>query len=238
MKNITTILLTLGLIGTSAILMTTPAFADAAFDRRQRESNDRQQESFKNQQNQRINDSNQYKYTPAPSQPSYKSPSNTSSPTYQPSSGSSSGSYSSPSSSSYDGSGLDGLGALFGLFNYGPSAISTNGIVQYGVQSKFGFENIRVRTGAHFGGGGSALNGGFTVGFGGESAMLNPFVGGGLGYKSFTVNKIESSAFSFYGTGGIDLNLSQNFSITGAVNIPTNSEYGTEYQVGINLFGF
>lgn len=143
-----------------------------------------------------------------------------------------------PSSSSYDASELAGLGALFGLFNYGPSATSTNGVIQYGVQTNFGMENIRVRTGAHFGGGGSALNGGFTFGFGGSSAMLNPFIGGGLGYKSFTVNKIESSAFSFYGTGGIDLNLSQNFSITGAVNIPTNSEYGTEYQVGINLFGF
>jgi hypothetical protein len=142
------------------------------------------------------------------------------------------------SSSSYDGSGLAGLGAIFAGFNYGPSAISTNGVVQYGVQSKFGFENIHVRTGAHFGGGGSALNGGFTVGFGGESMMLNPFIGGGLGYKSFTSNKVESSAFSFYGTGGVDLNLSQNFSITGAINIPTNSEYGTEYQVGFNLFGF
>jgi hypothetical protein len=142
------------------------------------------------------------------------------------------------SSSSYDGSGLDALGALFGAFNYGPSAISTNGVVQYGVQSKFGFENIRVRTGAHFGGGGSAINGGFTFGFGGKSAMFNPFVGGGLGYKAFAVNKIESNAFSFYGTGGIDLNLSRNFSITSAVNIPTNSEYGTEYQVGFNLFGF
>jgi hypothetical protein len=142
------------------------------------------------------------------------------------------------SSSSYDGSGLAGLGAIFAGFNYGPSAISTNGVVQYGVQTKFGFENIRVRTGAHFGGGGSALNGGFTFGFGGESAMFNPFIGGGLGYKSFTVKNIESSAFSFYGTGGVDLKLSNNFSVTGAVNVPTNSEYGTEYQVGINFFGF
>ncbi len=145
------------------------------------------------------------------------------------------------SSSSSDDSGLGGLGvlgAVLGVFNYGPSAISTNGVVQYGVQSKFGFENIHVRTGAHFGGGGSALNGGFTFGFGGKSAMFNPFIGGGLGYKSFTVKNIESSAFSFYGTGGVDLKFSNNFSITGAVNVPTNSAYGTEYQVGINFFGF
>jgi hypothetical protein len=91
----------------------------------------------------------------------------------------------------------------------------------------------------HFGGGGSAVNAGFTAGLGDKSARLNPFVGAGLGFKTFPVKKnFESSVVSFYGTGGVDLKLSDNFSVTGAINIPTDSNYGTEYQVGISFFNF
>lgn len=142
-----------------------------------------------------------------------------------------------PSSGSSDGSGLEGLGAIFSLFNFGPSAISSNGNIQYGVQSKFGFENIRVRTAMHFGSG-SAINGAFTYSLNGQPTMFNPFIGGGIGYKTIQKpGQIDTNAFAFYGTGGVDLNLTDNLSISGAVNLPTDSTYGTEFQAAINFFG-
>jgi outer membrane protein W len=74
---------------------------------------------------------------------------------------------------------------------------------------------------------------------GDKSARLKPFVGAGLGFKTFPVKKFfESSVVSFYGTGGVDLKLSDSFSVTGAINIPIDSAYGTEYQVGISFFNF
>ena len=239
MKNIVfRTLLTVGLVGTSEILITAPAFADAASDRRQRESNNQQQQNYRDRQNQQIDNANKFK--PAPSQPTYQSPSNTSSPIYRPSNGSSGGSYSTPSSGSSgssDSSGLEGIGAIFSLFNFGPSAVSSNGNIQYGVQSKFGFENIRVRTAMHFGSG-SSINGAFTYSLNGQQTMFNPFIGGGIGYKTIQKpGKIDTDAFAFYGTGGVDLNLTDNLSISGAVNLPTDSAYGTEFQAAINFFG-
>jgi opacity protein-like surface antigen len=123
------------------------------------------------------------------------------------------------------------------LFNFGPSVVSSNGNIQYGIQSKFGFENIRVRTAMHFGSG-SAINGAFTYSLSGQPTMFNPFIGGGIGYKSIKQpGKIDADAFAFYGTGGVDLNLTENLSISGAVNLPTDSAYGTEFQAAINFFG-
>jgi hypothetical protein len=230
MKNILSrTLLTIGLAGTSMIAIVAPVFAGDYKD-------------YKG-----FNDALKGAYpTPtyqAPVSTPYRAPVSTPATPYQPQGGNSrpssspGGSYTPSSSGADDGSGLEGLGAIFSLFNFGPGAISSNGNIQYGVQSKFGFENIRVRTGAHFGSG-STINGAFTYSLSGQPTMFNPFIGGGLGYKSIQqVGKVDSDAFSFYGTGGVDLNLTNNLSISGSVNLPTNSNYGTEFQAGINFFG-
>jgi hypothetical protein len=149
------------------------------------------------------------------------------------------GKYAPTPSNNDSGSGFGGaIGAIFGLFNYGPSVLSSNGVLQYGVQAKFGFDRIRVRTGGHFGGGGQSTNGGFTYGFGGSGAMFNPFIGGGFGHKSITPanSKTTSNVFALYSTAGLDIKLGDTFTVTGSVNLPTNGAYGTEYQAGVNFF--
>jgi hypothetical protein len=230
MKNIfSTTLLTVGLANTAIIAIVAPAVAGSYSDY--------------NGFNRALQNANPTPTYQAPAPTPYRAPVSTPSTPYQPQGGNSRPSYTpsngsyTPSSGSSDSSGLEGLGAIFSLFNFGPSAVSSNGNIQYGVQSKFGFENIRVRTAAHFGAG-SSINGAFTYSLSGQPTMFNPFVGGGIGYKSIQqTGKIDSDAFSFYGTGGVDLNLANNLSISGAVNLPTDSTYGTEFQVGINFFG-
>jgi hypothetical protein len=223
MKNTFTLSLLTTILATTSIITTiSPAAAGWREDNQQYQ---RQQES--NRQNTEMR-----KYGEQQREQIWQNmqPTRTTSP---------SGSYSTPSgsSSSSDGSGLDGLGALFGFFNFGPSFISSNGEGQYGIQSKFGFENIRIRTGLHFGSG-SSINGAFTYSLSNQATMFNPFVGAGLGMKSINkVGTITSDEFSFYGTGGVDMKIADSISITGAVNLPTNSAYGTEFQAGINFFG-
>lgn len=227
MKNNFTLALLTTIVTVSSIAATVSAAVAG------QEADYRRQEGYRQREREIFN-----KPTPAP-QP-YRSPTFTpsSGQTYTTPSSSGSGSYSNPSgSSSYDNSSLDGLGALFGLFNFGPSFISSNGESQYGIQSKFGFENIRIRTGLHFGSG-SSINGAFTYSLSDTSTMFNPFIGAGLGMKSIKkIGSITSDEFSFYGTGGVDLKIADNLSITGAVNLPTNNVYGTEFQAGINFFG-
>ena len=227
-NNFTLVLLTtIVTVGSIATTISTAVAGQEADYRRQEEYRQRERDIFN-------------KPTPAPQPYRSPTPSSGSGQTYTtPSNNSGSGSYSNPSgsSSSYDNSSLDGLGELFGLFNFGPSFISSNGESQYGIQSKFGFENIRVRTGLHFGSG-SSINGAFTYSLSNTDTMFNPFVGAGLGMKSIKkIGGSTSDEFSFYGTGGVDLKIADNFSITGAVNLPANSAYGTEFQAGINFFG-
>jgi hypothetical protein len=122
---------------------------------------------------------------------------------------------------------------------FGPSVILTNGLLQYGVQAKFLEGNFNMRTGAHFGGGSSIFNGGFTYSFGGSDAMFNPFIGGGLAYNPSRPVDIDGNPnfFSFYSTAGVDIKLSDSIVITGSVKLPSNSNFGTEYQASFNLFG-
>jgi hypothetical protein len=229
MKNISRkALLTLGLSGTSMLVLITPAFAGDYKD--YNGFNRALQNAYPQPTYQPPAPTPYRPPVSAPSTP-YQSPGSNSRPSSTPS-----GSYT-PSSGSYDSSGLEGLGAIFSLFNFGPSAVSSNGNIQYGVQSKFGFENIRVRTAMHFGSG-SGINGAFTYSMSGQPTMFNPFIGGGLGYKTIQqTGKTDTNAFAFYGTGGVDLNLTNNLSISGAVNLPTDSTYGTEFQAAINFFG-
>ncbi|MCY7368018.1 MAG: hypothetical protein LH474_07685 [Chamaesiphon sp.] len=229
MKNISRkTLLTLGLSSTSILLAITPAFAGDYKD--YKGFNDALKRAYPAPTYQPPAPTPYRSPVSTPSTP-YQSPGSNSRPSSTPS-----GSYT-PSSGSSDSSGLEGFGEIFSLFNFGPSAISSNGNIQYGVQSKFGFENIRVRTAMHFGSGNS-INGAFTYSMSGEPTMFNPFIGGGVGYKSIQqTGKADSNAFAFYGTGGVDLNLTNNLSISGAVNLPTDSNYGTEFQAAINFFG-
>jgi hypothetical protein len=229
MKNILSrTLLTVGLSSTSIIAIIAPAFAGDYKD--YKGFNDALKNAYPTPTYQPPAPTPYRAPVSAPSTP-YQSPGSNSSPSSTPS-----GSYT-PSSGSSDGAGLESLGAIFSLFNFGPSAVSSNGNIQYGVQSKFGFENIRVRTAMHFGSG-SAINGAFTYSMSGQPTMFNPFIGGGIGYKTIQqTGKIDTNAFAFYGTGGVDLNLTNNLSISGAVNLPTDSTYGTEFQAAINFFG-
>lgn len=228
MKNIVSRILTVGLSSTSIIGIIAPAFADSYSD----------YNKFKRALDNAYPTPTYQPPAPTPyrapvSTPStpYQSPGSNSRPSSTPS-----GSYT-PSSGSYDSSGLEGIGAIFSLFNFGPSVVSSNGSIQYGVQSKFGIENIRVRTAMYFGAG-SGFNGAFTYSLSGQPTMFNPFIGGGIGYKTIQQpGKIDTDAFAFYGTGGVDLNLTDNLSISGAVNLPTDSTYGTEFQAAINFFG-
>ena len=230
MKNIVSKILTVGLSSTSIIAIIAPAFAGSYKDY---EGFNRALEGAYPKPTYQPPAPTPYR-SPVSAPTPYQSPGSNSRPSSTPS-----GSYtpSSGSSGSYDSSGLEGIGAIFSLFNFGPSAVSSNGNIQYGVQSKFGFENIRVRTAMHFGSG-SAINGAFTYSLNGQPTMFNPFIGGGIGYKTIQKpGKIDTDAFAFYGTGGVDLNLTDNLSISGAVNLPTDSAYGTEFQAAINFFG-
>jgi hypothetical protein len=159
--------------------------------------------------------------------------------TYQPSTPSGSGSYtpsSGSSSGSYDGAGLEGMVGFIRGLNFGPSMTSSNGVNQYGIQTKFGYENFRVRTGLHIGSEASSINGALTYSLSDRPTMFNPFVGAGMGVKTLAkVGNSESSEFAFYGTGGVDLNISDNFVISSAVNLPTSSTYGTEFQEAIHF---
>ncbi len=221
MKNsFTLLLLTTVLPITSIFTKTAPAAAGWREDnqqyRQQQQNNQRETESrkYNEQYRERIRENMQPSKTTSPSKLD-----------------------STPSSSSYDSFGLDGFGEIFSFFNFGPSFIASNGVGQYGIQSKFGFENIRVRTGLYFGSGNS-INGAFTYSLSNKSTIFNPFLGAGLGMKSIDkVDSIKSDEFSFYGTGGVDMQIADSISITGAVNLPTNSAYGTEFQAGINFFG-
>jgi hypothetical protein len=132
---------------------------------------------------------------------------------------------------------------LYNIFflGAGPSVLSTNGTVQYGLQSKWPINNpnSHLRLGIHAGGGLATFSTGFTYGLGERGATIVPFVGGGLGLKIINVPSRFSgttidNAFALYGTGGVDLNFG-NLSLTTAISLPTNSAYGTDYQLGVSF---
>jgi hypothetical protein len=64
-----------------------------------------------------------------------------------------------PKYNSPDTSGFNGLGSLGPFNNMAVGTVSTNGIVQYGVEFTGRFDNAHLRVGAYLGGGGSALDG-------------------------------------------------------------------------------
>jgi opacity protein-like surface antigen len=136
-----------------------------------------------------------------------------------------------------DTSGSTSLGPLFDNFSMGLGTISTDGIIQYGFEFTYRFENIKMQTGTYLGGDGSAYDGRFIVGMA-HGSMLNPFIGAGLGNKSVKKNQATynpnnpTPEFSFYGTAGVELNLG-TMNITTAIDLPTNSAYGTQYRVSI-----
>jgi hypothetical protein len=233
MKNI--LVLTLIATGLAISLISATTLSASAQTRQEREL--KRQEGYREREREIFNN--------RPSSPPVSKPSTYGSPTInnRPNSPSNSGGsrYSSPSNNNNSGSG-GGYGSSSSAplsIVFAPSVILTNGLLQYGVQAKFLEGNFNMRTGAHFGGGSSIFNGGFTYSFGDSDAMFNPFIGGGLAYNPSRPVDIDGNPnfFSFYSTAGVDIKLSDSIVITGSVKLPSNSNFGTEYQASFNLFG-
>ncbi len=117
-----------------------------------------------------------------------------------------------------------------------PYINSSNGLTDFGIRPNIPLgPNIRIRAGLSF----KAIDGALTYSLSDRKSTFNPFVGVGLGSKSIPqiTGNGDTSAFSLFGTAGVDLSINRNLSITGAVVLPANSVYGTELQVGLNFFG-
>lgn len=114
-----------------------------------------------------------------------------------------------------------------------PYVTWTNGSSVLGVKAYIPLgDNIAVRVGVSPG-----FNGALTYSLNDRHSQVSPFIGVGLGSKTIsqTVTSRDTNASSVYGTVGVDIRPFDNdiFSVTGAVNLPTNSAYGTEFQVGV-----
>jgi hypothetical protein len=118
-----------------------------------------------------------------------------------------------------------------------PYLNSTNGVTDLGIRPYLPLpDHFRIRAGVSL----KAVDGAVTYSLDDFRSTFNPFIGVGFGVKSIKPVTIggDTSASSFFGTAGVDFRLNSALSITGAVVLPTNSAYGTEFQVGVNFNTF
>jgi hypothetical protein len=241
MKNIVALtLLTTGFVSSSIISITSPASADQASDEQRRIINKTNSTNETNKRTQdNINYRNNNTYTPSPA--SGKSPSNYS-PSNRPSSGSSGGGSYTPSSSNDSVSDVNmgaALGGILGLVGVG--AISSNGDTAYGVYTNLKTGDSHLRVGI-FLGEKPNMNMGVTYGVANIAGIIEPFIGAGFGAKggkktenfSGFITTTDTINMSLYGTAGVDLNLGI-LGVSGLVNVPVSSAYGTDYQVGLKF---
>ncbi len=122
-----------------------------------------------------------------------------------------------------------------------PSISSTNGDNIYGIRTNVPLfslaDHLRVRFGLSF----KSIDLALTYSLNSQTSQFNPFVGAGFGGKTlskFSNGFPDGSTFesTIFGTTGIDFRLTRDITITGAVILPMNSAYGTEFQGGITLF--
>jgi hypothetical protein len=131
----------------------------------------------------------------------------------------------------------DGLFNTFSKLNLGPSVISGEGGVGYGVQGKIPLtDRIDIRGGINFQSASSSFNIGATYNPLGNSG-IRPFVGTGWRSRSYRSDYVGARSDGFYGTAGVDIPI---WGPTGATVQANQSFNGgaTEIQGTINVFGF
>lgn len=117
----------------------------------------------------------------------------------------------------------------------GPSLSFGGGSTILGVESKFPLtSNISLRPTAKFPSGGVVVGSSVTydfTNFGGDF-RFDPYAG--VGFNVYTGdNRNNGTNFVGYLIGGADFFLSDQFNLTGNVNIPLTSGYSTDVGVGI-----
>jgi hypothetical protein len=117
----------------------------------------------------------------------------------------------------------------------GPSLSFGGGESVFGVDARFPVsQNISIRPNVRFPGGGVALGAAATYDFNSNwtVAGLEPYVGAGLNLYTGD-NSNNGANLVGYAIGGADYALSNQFNLTGSLNIPFTSGYSTNISLGI-----
>jgi hypothetical protein len=119
--------------------------------------------------------------------------------------------------------------------NYiGPSVNFGNGSSVFGIDSKFGIaDNVSLRPYVTFPSGGTTYGTSLTYDWDlrKSSLPITPFVGLGINFNSAS-NNTSTTGFAQIGT---DLDVSENISLLGSVQIPFNSSNSTTVTIGSGL---
>jgi opacity protein-like surface antigen len=119
--------------------------------------------------------------------------------------------------------------------NYiGPSVSFGNGSTVFGIDSKLGVaDNLSLRPYVTFPSGGTTFGTSLTYDWDlrKSSLPITPFIGLGINFNSGN-NNTQTTGFAQIGT---DLDVSENISLLGSVQIPFNSGYSTTVTIGSGL---
>jgi hypothetical protein len=120
-------------------------------------------------------------------------------------------------------------------YQIGPSLSLGGGESVFGVDARLPItSNISIRPNVRFPGGGVAFGAAATYDFDSNwtVAGLEPYIGAGLNFYTGD-NRNNGTNLVGYAIGGADYALSNEFNLTGSLNIPFTAGYSTNVSLGI-----
>jgi hypothetical protein len=117
----------------------------------------------------------------------------------------------------------------------GPSLSFGSNATVFGVDSRFPVtSNISVRPTLRFPSGGIVIGSSATYDFdlSGSDTRIEPYLGAGL--NAYTGDNNQNGAnVTGYAIGGVDYSLTDQFVLKGSVAVPFNSQYSTDFTLGV-----